>query len=137
MQRGNVFQHVFILLMVELGIEAFFREESFVWAEGMWQPMLLVWTALTLCFCEFIIREITPMGNVMGAFYTVMGIAGIFIMAVCGSRILMGEEAFVSGYTLTRCGSEMIESGLMILIFLVFLGKKAYNHWRGEREDEE
>ena len=37
LQRGNVFQHTLILLVVLLIANAFLKEEGIVWAEGMWK----------------------------------------------------------------------------------------------------
>lgn len=136
LQRGNTFQHVVILLFVELALEMFFREEGFVWAEGMWQPLLMIWAALTLGFSEFILREITPMGRAMGWFYTALGAAGAFIVVVDLYRIAVDHKAFTNGYMLTECGASTIEGCLMIFIFLLFLGKKLYNRRMERIEDE-
>ena len=46
LQRGNVFQHTLILLVVLLIANAFLKEEGIVWAEGMWENILIVWACL-------------------------------------------------------------------------------------------
>ncbi len=143
LQRGNVFQHSMILLFILLMLDAFlkedglFLEKGLVWAEGMWENILIVWAALALCFSEFIILEIAPLGKSMGIFYTVMGCVGAFIAIVCACRIAAGHVPFVVGHTLTSMGSEVIQGCFMVLIFLVFLGKKLYNFWAAKRGDEE
>ncbi len=136
LQRGNVFQHCMLLLFILLMLDAFFKEEGFIWAEGMWENILILWIALTLCFCEFIVLEITPMGKAMGVFYVFLGIGGAFIAILCASRIAMGKALFIDGYTLTQEGSEILEGCLMVFIFLIFLGKKVYNRWKEKQEDE-
>lgn len=135
--RGNVFQHVMILLFVLLMIDGFLKEEGFILAEGMWSNMLLLWISFTLCFCEFILREINPMGNTMSVFYTFLGICGAFLLGGGLLAIFTRREPFAVGITLTHCGAAVFEGGMMIFIFLVFLGKKCYNHWKESRGGEE
>ncbi len=143
LQRGNVFQHSMILLFILLMLDAFlkedglFLEKGLVWAEGMWENILIVWAALALCFSEFIILEIAPLGKSMGVFYTVMGCVGAFIAIACACRIASGHVPFAVGHTLTSMGSEVIQGCFMVFIFLVFLGKKLYNFWAAKRGGEE
>lgn len=135
--RGNVFQHTLILLFVLLMIDGFLKEEGFILAQGMWGNMLLLWIAFTLCFCEFIIREINPMGQGMSIFYITLGAAGAFMLVSSLLAIFTRREPFAVGITLTRCGAAIFAGGMMIFIFLVFLGKKCYNHWKESRGGEE
>lgn len=135
--RGNVFQHVMILLFVLLMIDGFLREEGIALAQGMWGNILILWVALTLCFCEFILREITPMGKAMPTFYTFLGIGGAVLAGGSLFFILTGRKPFAVDMTLTTCGAAVFEGGMMVFIFLVFLGKKCYNHWKESRGGEE
>lgn len=137
LQRGNVFQHTMILLFILLLADGFLREEGVILAEGMWQNLLILWISFTLCFCEFIIREITPMGNAMGVFYTMIGAVGAFLLGHSLFHVFTGNEAFAVGSTLTHCGASIFEGGMMVLIFLVFLGKKWYNHVKAAKGDED
>lgn len=137
LQRGNVFQHTMILLFILLLADGFLREEGIVFAEGMCPNLLILWVSFTLCFCEFIVREISPLGSAMSVFYTFLGIAGAFMAGRSLFCVLTGDELFAVGVTLTHCGAFILEGGMMLLIFLVFLGKKCYNHWRDARGGEE
>lgn len=137
LQRGNVFQHTMLLLFILLMADGFLREEGVVLAEGMWQNILILWVSFTLCFCEFIIREINPMGKTMSVFYTFLGIAGAFLAGLSLFYVLTSRKPFAVGATLTHCGAAIFEGGMMVLIFLVFLGKKCYNHWRDAHIVEE
>lgn len=133
--RGNVFQHTLILLFVLLMITGVLKEEGIVLAEGMGESILLLWLSFTLCFCEFILRGISPLGTAMPVLYTILGIAGAFLAGRSLFCVLTGDELFAVGITLTRCGTFILEGGMMVLIFLVFLGKRLFNCLC--RQDEE
>ncbi len=135
--RGNVFQHTLILLFALLMINGFLKEEGIVLAEGLGENILLLWLSFSLCFCEFILREITPMGKAMPVFYTFLGIAGAFMAGRSLFCVLTGDELFAVGITLTHCGVYILEGGMMLLIFLVFLGKKCYNHVKEKKGCED
>ncbi len=137
LQRGNVFQHTMLLLFILLLAEGFLREEGVILAEGMCSNLLILWVSFTLCFCEFIIREISPLGSAMSVFYTFLGIAGAFMSGRSLFCVLTGDELFAVGITLTHCGTFILEGGMMLLIFLVFLGKKCYNHVQEKKGDED
>ena len=137
LQRGNVFQHAFLLLVVALGVEAFFREEGIVWAEGMWQPILIVWAAITLCFCEFIFLEIYPMGAGQSTFYIILGLTGAVILGFSIFHFSSGDEVFLTGHTLTAQGAMTIEAVLQLVIFFTYLVRSVYKKRKGGVEDEE
>ncbi len=136
LQRGNVFQHAMILFVVLLSINALLKECDITWAEGMYEDMLIMWVAITLCLGEFAILEIYPIGGGMNVIYIVEGVAGAFLFGMCLFEVLTGREAFLTGHTLTRTGAEMVQGGCMLLLLLVFCGKKVYNHRKGGGEDE-
>ena len=119
LQRGNVFQHTLILLVVLLIANAFLKEEGIVWAEGMWENILIVWAAISLCFCEFIFLEIYPMGKGQTAFYAVLGIAGMAILGMSFFHLAAGTESLTDGYMLTSQGGMVLEAVFLIVIFLM------------------
>lgn len=137
LQRGNVFQHAFLLLVAVLGVDAFLKDQGIVWAEGMWEHILIVWAALTLCFCEFIFLEIYPMGAGQSTFYIVLGITGAVILGFSIFHFLSGDEVFLTGHTLTAQGAMTIEAGLLLAIFVTYLGRAIYKKRKGDGEDEE
>lgn len=135
LQRGNVFQHGMILFFILLAANAFLKEEGIIWAEGMWENILIIWAVLALCLGEFAILEIYPIGGGMSVIYIVEGVAGIFLFSMSLFDVLTGREAFTVSHTLTHSGAHMIQSAMMVLLLLVFVGKKVYNHVRRD-EDE-
>lgn len=136
LERGNVFQHVCILLFVLLLANGFLRENGITWATGMYEEMLILWAGLSLAFIEFIIREITPMGNAMKAFYVIMGISGALLAGMALAHHFYRGEALVAHKALTVLGGSMVEGCMMFLILLAFLCKSIYNHWQVRRDED-
>lgn len=137
LQRGNVFQHTCLLLFVLILFNGFLKSEGIVWAEGIYESLIMLWAAFTLCFCEFIIREITPLGSGMKAFYIVMGIAGAFMIVTALAEHFYKAEPLASAGMLTTLGGVLVEGSFMTLILLVFAGKSLYNHLKVRRGDED
>ena len=137
LQRGNVFKHGIILFFLLVAANAFLKEEGVTWAEGMWENLLIIWAVLGLCLGEFAVKEIFPIGGGMTVIYLVEGLCGLFLSAMCLTEVITGREAMLIGpHTLSRTGAQMISGGIMVLLLLVFLGKKVYNHRKGDTEDE-
>mgnify|MGYP001025018780 FL=1 len=135
LQRGNVFQHGLILFFALLLTNAFLKEEEIVWAAGMWENILIVWAVIALCLGEFAVREIYPMGGGMNVIYIVEGIAGVFLAAVSLFELLAGREPFAVDRTLTESGARLLQGAMMVLLLLVFVGKKVSD--RGRRDEDE
>lgn len=135
LQRGNVFQHGILLFFALVLANGFLKEEGIIWAEGMWENLLIVWAVITLCLGEFAVKEIFSIGGGMGVIYIMEGICGAFLLAMGIAEGVMGD-AVVIGHTLTRTGAQIIQGALMVLLLLVFCGKKVYNHRKGELDDE-
>ena len=137
LQRGDVFQHGIILFFVLLLANAFLKEEGVVWAEGMWENLLIIWSVITLCMCEYAVKEIYPRGGGMAVIYGTDGLAGAFLLVIGIVEAAMGRDPFFVGpHTLSRIGCQIIEGALMVLPLLVFCGKKVYNY-RKETQDNE
>ncbi len=137
LQRGDVFQHGIILFFVLLLANAFLKEGGIVWAEGMWENLLIIWSVITLCMCEYAVKEIYPMGGGMAVIYGMDGLAGAFLLVIGIVEAAMSRDPFFAGpHTLSRIGGQIIEGALMVLPLLVFCGKKVYNH-RKETQDNE
>lgn len=137
LQRGNVFQHGIGLFFVLVLINAFFKEEGIVWAEGMWENLLIIWAVITLCLGEFAIKEIYPMGGGMNVIYILEGVFGAFLFIMGIMEAANGlEPLFVEEHVLSRTGAQIIQGFLMIVLLLVFCGKKVYNRRKEALEDE-
>ncbi len=137
LQRGDVFQHGIILFFVLLLANAFLKEGGIVWAEGMWENLLIIWSVITLCMCEYAVKEIYPMGGGMTVIYVLEGACGAFLFIMGVVEVSMGWEPLaLEGGALSRTGAQIVQGFLMVLPLLVFCGKKVYNH-RKETQDNE
>lgn len=137
LERGNVFQHVCILLFVLLLANGLLRADGITWAAGMYEEMLILWAGLSLAFIEFIIREITPIGNAMKLFYVIIGIGGAFLGGMALVHHFYYGDSLVERGALTVLGGSLIEGGMMFVILLVFLCKSIYNHLQARKDSEE
>ena len=72
-QRGNVFKHAFVFLIAALALEALCKALGVTWAQGPWEAILLIWGSVALCWWEFILRDISPMGRSQKTFFFAMG----------------------------------------------------------------
>lgn len=137
LQRGDVFQHGIILFFALLMVNAFLKEEGIVWAEGMWENLLIIWAVIVLCLGEYAIKEIYPIGGGMTVTYVLEGACGAFLFIMGVMEVSMGWEPLaLEGGALSRTGAQIIQGFLMVLLLLVFCGKKVYNHRKGAQEDE-
>ncbi len=137
LQRGDVFQHGILLFFALLLGNAFLKEEGIVWAEGMWENLLIIWAVIALCLGEYAIKEIYPIGGGMTVIYVVEGACGAFLFVMGVVEVSMGWEPLaLEGGALSRTGAQIIQGFLMVLLLLVFCGKKVYNHRKGAQEDE-
>ncbi|NBK78947.1 hypothetical protein D5272_10215 [bacterium D16-76] len=136
LQRGDVFQHGIILFFVLLLVNAFLKEGGITWAEGMWENLLIIWAVIALCLGEYAIKEIYPIGGGMTVIYVMEGLCGAFLLVVGIVEAAMGEPFFTGPHTLGRTGCQIIEGALMVLLLLVFCGKKVYNHRKESQDDE-
>lgn len=135
LQRGDVFQHGILLFFALVMANAFLKEEGVIWADGMWENLLIIWAVIALCLGEYAVKEIYPIGGGMTVIYVIEGLCGAFLLVMGIAEGIMGD-ALVMGHTLTRTGAQVIQGALMVLLLLVFCGKKVYNHRKGAKEDE-
>ena len=81
-QRGNVFKHAFVFLLAALALEALCKAFGITWAEGPWEAILLIWGSVALCWWEFILRDINPMGRSQKTFFFAMGLCGLCMVVM-------------------------------------------------------
>ena len=137
LQRGDVFQHGIIVFFFLLLVNAFLKEEGIVWAEGMWENLLIIWVVIALCLGEYAVKEIYPTGGGMSVIYIIEGLCGAFLFVMGIIEAATGEEPiFVEPHVLSRTGAQIIQGFLMIALLLVFCGKKVYNRRKEALEDE-
>ena len=133
--RGNVFQHMTVLLFVLLLVNGFIKSEGITWAEGMWENILIIWAGLGLGLLEYIFRDILPVGGGMNAFLILEGILGLLLMVLLGSHLLFGNDTVVANGMLTSTGAELIQGGVMLCVGIAFLGRRLYERGRKEKEE--
>lgn len=137
LQRGDVFQHGLVLFFILVMANAFLKQEGIIWAEGMWENLLIIWAVIALCLGEFAVKEIYAMGGGMNVLYILEGVCGAFLFLVGVAEAATGAEPiFAEPHVLSRTGAQVIQGFLMMGLLLVFCGKKVYNH-RKEALDEE
>ena len=81
-QRGNVFKHAFAFLIAALALEALCKAFGVTWAQGPWEAILIIWASVALCWWEFILRDISPMGRSQKTFFFAMGLCGLCMVVM-------------------------------------------------------
>lgn len=132
--RGNVFQHVVIVLMVLLIGNGFLKDCGIIWAEGMWENILIFWAGAGVGMVEFILRDITPAGSRQNLLYIFEGVCGTVLLVLGGTHVLVQGQPLVRDGILTALAAELLSAAAMVAIFLVFFIKRIHDR-RGTDED--
>ena len=136
-QRGNVFKHVLIYFIVALVAEAVCQNLELRWAESGWEMILVLWGGITLCWWEYILRDIRPMGKRQNRFFLVMGICGACILFLSVSLVMSGQgEGLMQDAMLSQRGAIALVGLMMISILGAHLGKTLLEK-RKIQEDED
>lgn len=126
-RRGDVFQHALILLLILVGVNAFLKGEGIVWAEGMYENLLILWAAVALCLIEFVLYDIFPLSEGrQGVLYCVFGLCGLLLGGMSLFHLLAEGAPFVENRILTSWGAGILEGGIMLALFFVYLGHTIY-----------
>lgn len=134
LQRGNVFQHVVIVLMALLIGNGFLKDCGITWAEGMWENILIFWAGAGVGMVEFILRDITPAGSRQNLLYIFEGVCGTVLLVLGGTHVLVQGQPLVRDGILTALAAELLSAAAMVAIFLVFFVKRIHDR-RGTDED--
>ncbi|MGI6254922.1 MAG: hypothetical protein ACOYJZ_04765 [Acutalibacter sp.] len=136
-QRGNVFKHVLIYFIAALAAEAFFQNLELRWAESGWEMILILWGGITLCWWEYILRDIRPMGKEQNRFFLILGVCGVCILLLTVCLMMSGQgEGFLQGTMLSQRGAIVLVGVMMISILGVNLVKSQLEK-RRIQEDED
>lgn len=123
-QRGNVFQHGFLFFILALGAQSFCRGLGVAWAEGGWESILILWGGITLCWWEFILRDIYPLGRRQAPFFWTMGLCGLLCLGLSLFQALSGQGAGIfQGGMLSQRGAIALIGCMMASILLAHLVK--------------
>lgn len=122
-QRGNVFKHAFVFLIAALALEALCKAFGVAWAQGPWEAILLIWGSVALCWWEFILRDINPMGRSQKTFFFAMGLCGLSMVVMELASLAAGRGPLLEEGTLTSGGAITLTGCLMASILAVYLAK--------------
>lgn len=122
-QRGNVFKHAFVFLIAALALEALCKALGVTWAQGPWEAILLIWGSVALCWWEFILRDINPMGRSQKTFFFAMGLCGLSMVVMELASLAAGRGPLLEEGTLTSGGAITLTGCLMASILAVYLAK--------------
>lgn len=135
-QRGNVFKHAFVFLLAALALEALCKAFGITWAEGPWEAILLIWGSVALCWWEFILRDINPMGRSQKTFFFAMGLYGLCMVVMELVSLAAGRGPLLEEAMLTSAGATTLTGCLMASILGVYLAK-SFREKRRPAGDEE
>lgn len=122
-QRGNVFKHAFVFLIAALALEALCKALGVTWAQGPWEAILLIWGSVALCWWEFILRDINPMGRSQKTFFFAMGLCGLCMVVMELASLAAGRGPLLEEGMLTSAGAITLTGCLMASILVVYLAK--------------
>ena len=122
-QRGNVFKHAFVFLIAALALEALCKAFGVAWAQGPWEAILIIWASVALCWWEFILRDISPMGRSQKTFFFAMGLCGLCMVVMELASLAAGCGPLLEEGMLTSAGAITLTGCLMASILAVYLAK--------------
>lgn len=122
-QRGNVFKHAFVFLIAALALEALCKAFGVAWAQGPWEAILIIWASVALCWWEFILRDISPMGRSQKTFFFAMGLCGLCMVVMELASLAAGRGPLLEEGMLTSAGAITLTGCLMASILAVYLAK--------------
>lgn len=122
-QRGNVFKHAFVFLIAALALEALCKALGVTWAQGPWEAILIIWASVSLCWWEFILRDINPMGRSQKTFFFAMGLCGLSMVVMELASLAAGRGPLLEEGMLTSAGAITLTGCLMASILAVYLAK--------------
>ena len=134
--RGNVFKHAFVFLIVALALEALCKSFGITWAQGPGEAILLIWGSVALCWWEFILRDISPMGRSQKTFFFAMGLCGLCIVVMELASLAAGRGPLLEEAMLTSAGATTLIGCLMASILGVYLAKSLRDKRRPAGDEE-
>lgn len=134
--RGNVFQHVVVLLFGLIFLNAMLKDCGVTWAEGKGENLIIFWAGATLGLCEFVLRGLNPAGRRQGVLFGFFGLSGAVLAGLSLSHVLAEGQPLLSGQMLTGTAVALIQGAAMLAIFFTYLGKTLYDR-RAAAGDED
>lgn len=134
--RGNVFQHVVVLLFGLIFLNAMLKDCGVTWAEGKGENLIIFWAGAALGLCEFVLRGLNPAGRRQGVLFGFFGLSGAVLAGLSLSHVLAEGQPLLSGQMLTGTAVALIQGAAMLAIFFTYLGKTLYDR-RAAAGDED
>lgn len=135
-QRGNVFKHAFVFLLAALAAEGACKSFGVTWAEGPWEAIMIIWASVALCWWEFILRDINPMGRSQKTFFFAIGLCGLCMVGMELASLAAGRGPLLEEGMLTSGGAITLIGCLMASVLAVYL-VKTFRDKRRPAGDEE
>lgn len=121
-QRGNVFKHAFVFLIAALPWRPCARPCVSLGPGALGgDPAHL--GSVALCWWEFILRDINPMGRSQKTFFFAMGLCGLCMVVMELASLAAGRGPLLEEGTLTSGGAITLTGCLMASILAVYLAK--------------
>lgn len=134
--RGNIYQHMLVVVLALLLVNGFLKDEGIVWAQGMWENLLIFWAGATLGLGEMILRDITPAGSRQNIVYILLGLCGGMLLILGSIHVFLEGQALAENGALTTLGAGLIQALCMAAVFLLFLGKWLVSRTRGVKDED-
>lgn len=116
--RGNIFQHMVIVFVILLFLNAFLSSYDIIWADGFHSSIIIILAAVAVGSVEMIFREVYFTNSIQQIFLIIL-IAGCALFTLILNILhTMDGEKIISDGTLTDTGGFLIMSVLMLNIGL-------------------
>lgn len=123
--RGNVFKHGFIFLIITLFFISFLENYQIMIVEGMWDNILIICIAATICLIEMTVLEVFDLYNAKyRRMLILLGILGCVTLIWHIVEFVLNEYSFLSGQFLSKDGAMTIMSLGWSIVGLVYLIKR-------------
>jgi len=116
--RGNIFQHMVIIFVVLLFINAFLVSNDIIWADGFHSSIIIILSGIMVGSVEMIFKE-AYFTNLIQQIFLIVLIGGLALLTLILNilHIIDGEKIISEG-SLTDTGGLLIMSVLMLIIGL-------------------
>lgn len=132
--RGAVYLHTLIVMVLLILVNAFLRMNGLVWADELYQALLLIMVPVTVGSVELICKDAyIGVRRSYGAMILLLGLCGIVGFFPPLFSILSGKDGFVVNGAFTSDGQRMMVSFCCLIISSVFVARYFYErHQQGE-----
>lgn len=132
--RGAVYLHTLIVMALLILVNAFLRMNGVIWADELYQALLLIMLPVTVGSIELICKDAyIGVRRSYGAMIMVLGLSGIVGFFPPLISILSGRDRFAANGSITSVGLRMMVSFCCLSISAMFAARYVYE--RHHQED--